>query len=1151
MTDYFFQCITQLFYCFLLYCYRHQSAPESRTRSTDYQTKSKTIRSGESSNIQDSDSTSTRASRNQNSATEVNQEQYTPRYESNRDRNVGQANSDPDWRRNPSVRSDSNSGQNGTDTESSCSASTVRDARSFGNTRQNSQTSRHESLSSLDSSVSETKLKDETKLAAASQDKTIDDVLQTHEAKTDNMKNMTRDMGNKMSENMRKGIGREISTDSGIADLVSSTQPSSPVSESSAFSSAAGRELAPRSNVHATSKRDSNTTFQSGNSQKTVKRDDTSIESTDVENASKGIFMTKAEQSCGNIDGVDTVESHQSASAALTATGTASRLRTEVKGGQMTTQAEFEGDSRLARQESSQSTIETDNAKLTKDEDMKQETQSKITETSYTTQGRRGSNESTVSTSKQENTKKESFNKSVNESKISPDGSVSQTSKTEDSKSIASSFSGKSSQQETKGGKTYTRSISSENSSETKTKNVSESKTFSSVSSDGTLVNEPLRANPETRSGENYTRTYDLGTDGLDYNPYARRNSGSSEISRTGSTASSIASSASAMYEREQKKKREQEAAERGRNARYEDHRGSVDSITHAKQVANSKYNMNDSDPLSRQTNVNGSVPQSSNVRQRNNIYQNVPRSESMFSSVSDDVFIEETPVGRRRDLAQEQPKMRERKYDRNSDDFRNRRATLQGDIVLTEREVYKTRDEIRPNLRGKDDSFISSHDESYYSSKDRIPGFNERSGNRGNRSFMDPDVIEREIVSETLSEEDILFGNDDNFFGSSDEFFGRFKSKSNRMGGRRDIDDFFERDSFFNRKPNLRSANPYTTRDDLSKLSSHESLHVNDPKSYRRSKTDSDAMSDSALRSSGNHKPGAGSKSRYDYSDFDDRASVQSLPPQSDSRSRGAYEQLSQRLNVTPEATKSYVQDYVNRNAAPINGSGANRLQVNSSYPSLGVAAEDNRSDYDFKMSSDSGLFSSANASDSIFNAGKSIDRNSDRSIKQNNRIYISSNKAFSDNNLISDNSNRSRRYPNDRCYGEIDMHDDDSARPSTAESRTRIRGSDNVRERGYADNVRGQGNKVSRRHDNKLKGEENAEWDSRRQRIDKALSWIRSELVSTESLFKECLFCDSMRFYITRNNSKVGEERAFKFAAVCPSIGQSVRLFVSLSIL
>ena len=1112
--------------------------PESRSRSTDYHTKSTKIRSSDRSGTDDIP----RESRYETTTSSVHQRQYPARVDPDRSQNIGSSRSDPGWSRNGRCGSETYGNQNGTDTESSCSASTantVRETHPYSTSRPNSHSSHQESLPSLDSTVKESNLREGSRQFDTGTDKTIDDVLESHEVKTDNMKNMTRDIGNKMSENMRKGLGREISTDSGIADLLSSTQPGSPVSESSAYSFA-DRGLVPRSNVQTTAKRDSSSTYQDGKSQKTVKRDDKSIESTDVENASKGIFMAKAEQVCGNIDGVDTLESLQSSSAAMTATGTASKLKTEEKDGKLITKAEFEGDSRLARQESAQSTIETDNTKLTKTEDVKEEIQSKNTESTNTTQGRRGSDSTTVSTSKQENTKKESVNKSTNESKVLADGGVSNVSKTEDSKSLASSFSGKSSMQEKKGGKTYTKSISNQSSSESKTSNVSESKAYSSTSSDTTLTDGDRTARPEHNVGDSFSRTYDLGIDDSDDDGlYERRNSGGSEISRPGSTASSIDSSASAMYAREQQRKREREAESLARNRKLEDHRGSVDSITKAKQVANSKYDRNDSEPLFGQSRLQGSDTGQSTSRQRDRIYQNVPRSESAFSSVSDDVFMDERPLGRNRNLVSQQPKSREQKHDRNSDDFRNRRSTLQGDIILTEREVFKTRDELRPNPRGKDDSFISSHDESYYSSKDRIPELSEK---ERDKRFMDSDVIEREIISETMSEEDILFGDVDDFFGSSDEFFGKFKSKSSKIGNRRNMDDFFENGSLFSRRPKIRGANPYKTRDDLSKISSSEVL--NDPKLYSRRKTYSDAMSDSALRTNDDSsrdrlKPRA---PRYGYSEteFDDSASVRSLPPQIDKRSGSAFENISQRLNTASDSSQNYVQDYINRNApVPSYDQTMNRLRSNSSNPSLGVV-QDTRSGYDFK--SDSGLYSSGNASDSLFSAGKSIDRNS-RSMKQNNRNYNSTVKSFSDKNLISDKSNKSRRHLGDRCYDEIDMHDGANTRASTNLSEGYVSGDTRSRDRGYQSPAEGQGTPESRRQDKKLSADENADWESRRQRIDKALSWIRTELVSRKvhlvviirltlkTLSLLIRFCQNLTFTLFLNiflaNFGLGRER------------------------
>ena len=980
---------------------------------------------------------------------------------------------------------------NGTDTESSCSASTantVREANPRSTSRPSSQSSRQESVSS-DSTIKEADHLQGSKQIEGDTDTTLDDVLESHERKTDNMKNMTRDMDNKMSENMRKGLGREISTDSGIADLVSSTQPGSPVSESSTYSFT-DRGLAPRSNVQTTAKRDNSSTYQDGKSQKTVKRDDKSIESTDVENVTKGIFMTKAEQTSGQIDGVDTVESCQSSSAAMTASGTASKLRTEEKDDKIITQAEFEGNSKLARQESAQSTIETDDKKLTKTEDATEEIQSKSTESTHTTQGRRGSDSSTVSTAKQENTKKGSVTKSTNESKVLADGSVSNTSKTEDSKSIASSFSGQSSMEEKRGGKTYKRSISNKSSSESKMSNVTESKTLTSNDSTAMLTDGDRVSVPDRTTADRYSRTYDLGVDDSDdYQLSERRNSGGSEISRAGSTASSIASSASAMYAREQQKKREREAELLARNRRIEDDMSSMDSITHAKQVAKSKYERHDTDPLHNKARSN----QDSTRAQGDRIYQNIPRSSSQLSSVSDDVFLDDRPSRRNRHTLSQQPNVRESKYDRSSDDFRNRRSTLQGDIILTEREVFKTRDELKPNPTGRDDSFISNHNESYYSSKDRIPGLSEE---ELDRRFMDSDVIEREIISETMSEEDVLFGDMDDFFGSSDKFFGKFRSKSNRMGGRRNMDDFFDQDSFFSRKVKGRGGNPYKTRDDLSKLSSSEVL--NDEKLYSRRKTDSDVMSDSALRSADDSYRNKSKTSRYGFSeaDFDDSASVRSLPPQRDAIPGGAFENISQRLNGSSHPSQRYVQDYVNRNAqVPSYEQAVNRLHSNSSYRSVGV--EDTRSGYDYK--SDSGLFSSGNASDSVFSAGKSIDRNS-KSMKQNNRNYNSTVKSFSDKNLISDNtsSNKSRRQLNDRCYDEIDMHDGESARVSRDLSGDYVRDDIKSRGREFQSSEQGQGEQQSRRRGQKQSADEKEDWENRRQRIDKALSWIRTELVS-----------------------------------------------------
>ena len=1064
-------------------------SPESRSRSADYHTKTTKIRSSDRTGTEDNP----RESRYETTANSVHQRQYPARLDP--DRNIGSSRSDPGWSRNATHGSEFNQNPNGTDSESSCSESTVntvREAHPHSTSHPNSYSSRQESVSSSGSTVKEADNFQGARQFGTDTDTTLDDVLESHERKTDNMKNITRDMDNQMSENMRKGIGREISTDSGIADLVSSTQPGSPVSESSTYSFA-DRGLVPSSNVQTTTKRDNSSTYQDGKSQKTVKKDDKSIESTDVENASRGIFMTKAEQVCGKIDGIDTVESCQSSSAAMTASGTASKLRTEEKNDKIITQAEFEGDSRLARQESAQSTIETDDTKLTKTEDATEEIQSKSTESTHTTQGRRGSDSSTVSTAKHENTKKEGVNKSTNESKVLADGSVSNVSKTEDSKSIASSFSGESSMEEKKGGKTYKRSISNKSSSESKTSNVTESKTLKSTSSDATLTDCDQTTRPDLNVVDGFSRTYDLGVDDSDdYQLFERRNSGGSEISRAGSTASSIASSASAMYAREQQKKREREAL--ARNRRTDDHRHSMDSITQAKQVAQSKYNRNDTDPLASKSKLLSSTSSRSDNRQGDRIYQNIPRSVSQLSSVSDDFLLDDRPSRRNRNIVNQQPKSRESKYDRNSDDFRNRRSTLQGDIILTEREVFKTRDELKPNPTGRDDSFISNHNESYYSSKDRIPGLSEE---ELDRRFLDSDVIEREIISENMSEEDVLFGDMDDFFGSSDEFFGKFKSKSGKMGNRRNMDDFFDQDSLFSRKLKGRGGNPYKTRDDLSKISSSEVL--NDAKLYSRRKTDSDAMSDSALRSTDDSERSKLKPSRYGFSkaEFDDSASVKSLPPQRDSLPSGAFENISQRLNTPSHPSQRYVQDYVNRNAqVPSYEQTLNRLHSNSSYPSLGVV-EDTRSGYDYK--SDSGLFSSGNASDSVFSAGKSIDRNS-KSMKQNNLNYNCTAKSFSDKNLISDNgnSNISRRHLDDRCYNEIDMHDGATTRVPSDLNEDDVSGDTRSRGRGYQSTAGGQGQAESRRRGQKPSADEKEDWENRRQRIDKALSWIRTELVS-----------------------------------------------------
>ena len=668
---------------------------------------------------------------------------------------------------------------------------------------------------------------------------------------------------------------------------------------------------------------------------------------------------------------------------------------------------------------------------------------------------------STELTKKEESSQVSKSSKKSNEVKESG-GSRTEKSNTEDSNAMSSSFSGKCESTEITNGSKLHKTLATENSSENRMKAVTSNMTYSKsgqrheipIQQSERRQEYPIQSNDRRLSDASSISTLSnisgLSRENIKPPSYeetmsnlSRAQSNSSLFSRQDSSASSIASSAGAFNERQRQK-----ALANARTSSF-DSNTDVKEIVESTQDANRIYGITRQDSYSSDSTLSGGNRNdyASPRRTVNNAYRNIDNGQLYQDSYT----METQEVGRviNHPIRQVGHSSYSRSYtDSVFERQPNRRATLTGDIVISEREVAEAREEVRAKLRGKDDTYVSRRSRV----DERDETINRRDEPRAYRSGFDS--FGREIM-------DIV----DSFFEDDDDFAFGMTSRRRRSPDR-------EKDNFVGRRA---GQNPYTVREDLSRLSTSREGHL-----------DSVGMSGTALEYAASDS--GFQTSRRDYGDFYSTYTK----GVSDSASDCGYDRLRSR-NV--DSNRALKTDPYQRNK----------------YTDIGSTTREKSNTVSREYSGSSRFNDLTSAGDSFLNARKSINRD-----KKNNSS-ISRGNMRSDYSRLQDSSSGQNdryrvqenvfdsRFINDnycsRSESELDMNDagstTNSFRSLPPEVNQMSRGRDllvdNYSTNSLPDidnNERNPGSAGKHKMD-----------DSRRERIDKALSWIRSELVS-ESL-------------------------------------------------
>lgn len=398
--------------------------------------------------------------------------------------------------------------------------------------------------------------------------------------------------------------------------------------------------------------------------------------------------------------------------------------------------------------------------------------------------------------------------KKVSEVQDSPTGR-STFEESEDNKSVSSNFSGQCESTDVRGGVQYQRKTSSEKSSESTTKSSRSVSSYSSRRNTAEMLedNSPSSRRLSSLSDiSNASNLSGLSRDTISPPTYgetmsnrdgSRNRSMSSAYSRQDSSNSSIASSASAFNERQRQKmltKSNMERQDSGESRRTE-------------------YGDYNSDAYG---------------------------SDSVFSGDFDGSYRGRTRVINHPIRVEDSRTSHSAVSGRSS----NRRATLQGDLALSEREVNIARRDIRANLLHEDDTFIDSYKTGYDSRLDR--------SSRRDRDDFDS-FGRTSFKDEVMEMVDKFFGDDDD-----DDFgmgFGRSRNTRNDYKSKAD------------RALRRESDNPYVTRDDLSRYrDNHDSsAYRNSDREYAASET---GFPVSRPYTGSNSKSGRFVRDEYDVSD-------------------------------------------------------------------------------------------------------------------------------------------------------------------------------------------------------------------------------------------------------------------------------------------
>ena len=1006
-----------------------------------------------------------------------------------------------------------------TESSSTCSASTVKEMKKPDNERF---LSRQDSGSSIESSASSMNKKRCSRLESVGSDTgyntSIENVVQTREAKAENLRNMNKAIDNDMTKYQNNGLKRDISRDSGFTEpgynqqLLSNdsrdaqamtTQDfhdvsisKSDVSERFAASDHGEAHVVTSSATdltaaQMTSKGDavtddgtavsstSNLENQESNStllRVTNKRTDEEVsKEDDYESVNRTTKSSKTDSVSTDALGISTVASRHAASIEQGLYKERSKLLKSQDGTRIG--ADMSVDQQLSRNQEMNNTEESEDgstkveSKKTSEKALTSKAlkEEKIDSADGSLSGtvssslnmdsstRSTENDETITTAdgrkitKRQNSLTSSMNETSSSEKKtvkqlpygggssteivkkSDSSSVSQVSKVrsertqtsrgimerkeeEDNKSMSSSFSGKCESEENVNGLKLKRTQSTEKSSES---NVKSNRSTFSNRGDGYSCGRGIgRQLSEESDLSNYSGlskdsikppSYDETMSNL--SRHDSHGSLNSVFSRQDSSASSIASSAGAFNERQRLKELEKE-----RNRSFEgDLRRTDNSVN----------------------------------------YSGRPSGTARQDSYSSDSTISAGDMYEGREVVHPIRKTDANVYGRSLTDSVigqsvNRRATLLGDVILTERDVQRARDDIQRSYRGRDDSYVGKSSGRFENGRSHRRDDFDDFGGFGAGSFK----------NEVMDMVDKFFDEDDDFnfgFGS-----GKRRSNGTRLNDR-------------NLSSKRREENPYTVRDDLSKYrGSVDSVNANLVRTdyaasdsgypvgrQRRNLSEldefdssfSDVASDTGHNRFSRHHPGTNNYSRRnDFSDFDSRASS--------------------RVNKDENYRYSHLSD---RNSAV------------SADDILQRAGKSIRSDREFN----------ASVSDRIDNNKHKRINNYNVDSRNENRYHNRREGDYSrlgDNTFdMNDEENRCgsvNSMPNNSCRSQTYQPDEEEFYTSSLPN--------------LSSSGKGQGTR-RQQHSSELCEEDKQHWNDRRKRIDKALTWIRSELVSNSF---SCLF-------------------------------------------
>lgn len=579
-------------------------------------------------------------------------------------------------------------------------------------------------------------------------------------------------------------------------------------------------------------------------------------------------------------------------------------------------------------------------------------------------------------------------------------GRVKEIKHEEDNKSVSSNFSGTCESEENINGLKLKRMKSTEKSSESSLKS---SKSTSSYSGRGDANeldgNRRLgRRLSEESDASNLSGISGLSRDSIKPPSYEETISNISRhgslgslcsaYSRQDSTASSIASSAEAFNERQRQKQLQKE-----RTNSFE-----MDS----KRDADNDYSIRRYKPLRQDSCSSDSTLSGGDLYEGREIVHPIRKSDTYAYGRSHT----DSSVGQ------------------------NRRATLLGDVILTERELQRAREDIYSNSRGRDDNFIGDSGRYEGTRSHRRNDFEDFSG-FGAGSFK----------NEVMDMVDKFFDDDDDFgfgFGSGRRRTNIDRTRDRKMRSKR-LDE-----------------NPYTVRDDLSKYD-----YTVD--SVRANLVDTEyAASDSGYPVHRQRR-----KANEFDSDFSDIAS------------ESGHNRFSRnRLERNAVSDRNNYSNY--------NSRAASRGHQDDAYRYAHYSTRD----------------TATSADDILQRAGKSIRDDKEINTSISGRSENISHNRINNYNLDNRNDRKyfSRRDGEYTRRGEnsFDMNDAESVNslPQNAFSSNKYPNEEEFRARSLPNIANSEGRTSHRQYADETSMDDREQWNDRRKRIDKALTWIRSEL-------------------------------------------------------